>query len=286
MTVLNAILGGAIGWLLRPFEALPPTVGLAAVSLPTAIGILFVMKWTSPQARIAVVKREMVAGLFEVRLFSHDLRAIARAATAVVAGNARYLGMSLIPLAWMAVPLVLLGAQLQSYFGYVGLEIGRPAIVTVRMKDASTAAGASGMPSRPDLTLHDSAGLRVEGSPIWIPAARELSWRVRALDARADALRWSLGRDRTPARSISKQVQVSSLVTRYSAVRVAPGVGNQLWYPAEEPLPADLPIEAIEIGYASRAFSLFGVSLHWSVMFVLLTAGFALLLRRRFGVSF
>jgi hypothetical protein len=273
MTVLNAILGRAIGILLLPFERLPALVALAAVSFVTAIAMLLVMKATSPQARIALVKRQILAGLFEIRLFSDDLRAIFRAMAEILVWNLRYLGLSLIPMLWMAVPLALLLVQCQSWFGYVGLQAGQPAIVKMRMNGA--------MSPRPNAILEVPDGLRVDGPPLWIPAEREMDWRVTALRAGAYALTVRLDQH-----VITKDVRVSSLVARYSPVRAAAGFVNQLLYPAEAPLPGDVPIEAIEVGYAGREFGLPGWPIHWSVAFLLLTMAFALLLKRPLGVSF
>jgi hypothetical protein len=272
MTILNAILGRAIGIVLLPFERLP-VAGLAGISLLTAIAMLLVIKATSPQARIALVKRQILAGLFEIRLFSGDLRAIFRAQAEILVCNVRYLGLSLIPMLWMAIPLALLCVHLQSYFGYIGLQVGQPAIMKVRLKGEA--------PPRPALTLEAPDGIRVDGPPIWIPAAREMDWRLTA--TRVGAYTLALHLDR---RVITKEVHVSSLVARYSPVRVAPGFANQMLYPAEAPLPGDVPIDAIEVGYTSRQFGPILWPLHWSVAFLFLTMLFAFALKGRVGVSF
>ena len=54
--------------------------------------------------------------------------------------------------------------------------------------------------------------------------------------------------------------------------------------PAEAPLPADSPIEAIEITYPERAIDVLGFPLHWVVVFLLLSTLFAFLLRPVFDV--
>src|SRR6476646_2835606 len=96
-------------------------VGLTVMALVTAIAVLFVVKATSSQSRIARVKREIVAGLFEMRLFAGDPRAVLRAQGGILANHARYLGLWLVPMLWLASPFVLLASQLQPYFGYIGL---------------------------------------------------------------------------------------------------------------------------------------------------------------------
>src|SRR6476661_10859276 len=183
-------------------------VGLTVMALVTAIAVLFVVKATSSQSRIALVKREIVAGLFEMRLFAGDPRAVLRAQAGILINNLRYLRLSLVPMLWMAVPLVLLVAQLQPFFGYVGLEPGKPAIVKLHVNSDV----------RPEATLEAPEGIHVDGPPVWIPSAREMDWRVTPAREGAYALTVHLG-----GHDITKDVRVSNFVARYSPVRAAGG---------------------------------------------------------------
>jgi len=246
-------------------------VGLTVIALLTAIGVLFVVKHTSSQSRIALVKREIVAGLFEMRLFAGDPRAVLRAQGGILINNLKYLRLSLVPMLWLAVPLVLLVAQLQPFFGYVGLEPGRPAIVKMRVSSDA----------RPEATLEAPDGIRVDGPPVWIPSAREMAWRITPARDGAYALTVHFG-----PHDITKDVRVSTSVARYSPVRAAAGFFNRLWHPVEAPLPEDVAVDAIEIVYAPREFNAIGWPLPWSVAFLLLTMGWAFLLRKPVGVTF
>jgi hypothetical protein len=104
---------------------MPALLSLSAISLVTAIVLLLVVRRTSDQRRIAAVKRDIRAGLFEIRLFNDDLRAILRAQGEILRHNLTYLRLSAVPLLWVLVPLVLLMGQLQAYYGYDGLHPGR-----------------------------------------------------------------------------------------------------------------------------------------------------------------
>ena len=57
MSLLNAFLAVVFDLLLAPFRQLPPIVGLAVVSLLTAIAMLLIFKRTSNQTRLTAVKR-------------------------------------------------------------------------------------------------------------------------------------------------------------------------------------------------------------------------------------
>ena len=72
-------------------------MGLAVVSLATAILMLLSFKRTSNQTRLAAVKRQIHAAIFEIRLFNDDLRAIFRAQREILRHNLTYLRLSLRP---------------------------------------------------------------------------------------------------------------------------------------------------------------------------------------------
>src|SRR5512136_557410 len=130
MSLVNALLRALFDLALAPLRSLPAVVSLTLVALVVSIFMLLVFKRTSDQARLAAVKRRVHAGLFEIRLFSDDLRAIFRAQGEILRANATYLRLSLVPMVWIIVPLVLVMAQLQFQYGYRGLTPGQPALVT------------------------------------------------------------------------------------------------------------------------------------------------------------
>ena len=120
MSFINALLRPLFDTLLYPFRDLPPIVGITVVSLVTAIGLLIVFKHTSNQKALEDVKRHIHAGLFEIRLFNDDFRAIMRAQGDILRHNLRYMRYSMVPMVWTLPPLVLIIAQLQFHYGYEG----------------------------------------------------------------------------------------------------------------------------------------------------------------------
>jgi hypothetical protein len=273
MTRVNSALGALVGVMLAPFESLPSAVGLSAVSLVAAIGMLLVFRATSNQAAIADVKRRIAAGLFEIRLFNDDLRAMFRAQGDILRHNVSYVALSLKPMVWMLVPFVLLLAQLQFYYGYDGLGLGQTAIVKVRLRESAVTSAT------PALALTAPAGLRVETPLVWMPGEREGAWRVAA-DAAGDyQLAIALN-----GRVVNKELRVSDRVGRRAPERLERGFVNQLLYPAEAPIDSDVPIEGIYVGYPEREVNLLGWKTHWMIAFFVLSIVFAFALRKRFGV--
>src|SRR5687767_14064075 len=266
MTWINLGLGALVGAALSPFRSLPPIVGLSVVSLVAAIGMLLVYRATSNQQAIASVKRRIHAGIFEIRLFNDDLRAMFGAQFDVLRHNLTYVRLSLTPMVWMLVPLLLLIAQLQFYYGYDGLATGASAIVKVRLTNG--ASHAPGM--APAIALDVPPGLRAETPLVWIPSEREAAWRI-GVETPGD-YQVTVKLD---GRAVSKNVRVSDQVGWRTPERLEAGFLNQLLYPAEAPVDADVPIEAIMVAYPEREIDLFGYGMHWMIAFFGLSLVFA-----------
>jgi hypothetical protein len=274
MAWVNRALGGLAEAVLSPFQAWPAAVGLAVVSLVVAIVMLLVFRVASNQRAMAGVKRRIHAGIFEVRLFNDDVRALFSALD-VLRHNLTYLRLSLAPLPWVIIPLTLLVAQLQFYYGYDGFAPGQSAVVTVRLDESAVPAGGAA----PAIGLDAPAGLSVQTPLVWMAAEREAAWRV-GMDEPGDYdLAVTLD-----GKSVTKRVRVSNQVGWRTPGRFEAGLVNQLLYPAEAPIASDVAIESIEVTYPERVVSLLGMSTGWMVSFVVMVLAFTWLLRTRFGV--
>jgi hypothetical protein len=260
--------------LMAPFAAGPPIVSLVLVSLLVSVLMLVVFKRTSDQAALAAVKRKIHAGLFEIRLFNDDLRAILRAQNEILRHNLTYLRLSLWPMLFLLPPLVLVIAQLQFHYGYEGLRPGQKALLQVDLEP-----GADGG-ARPSAVLNLPAGLRAETEAVWIKGESQLLWRLVA-EREGD---YVLGLDVAGAR-LTKTVRVTPLTVRLSPVRVDSGFLSQLLYPAEPPLPSGSPVRAVHLSYPGREVSVLGHGMHWMIPFFALSIVFAFALRGVFKVT-
>ena len=282
MNIVHAPLRALFDILLFPFRTLPPLAGLAAVSLATGVAMLLVFKATSNQRRLEAIKRQIHAGLFEIRLFNDDLRAILRAQFEILRHNMTYLRLTAVPMLWMIVPLFFLIAQLQFHYGYGGLEPERTSILKVRLaggweRDPSRLApGSSG---RPAIEVEAPAGLVIERPGVWMPALNEMNWLLRPTAPGDYEISIRLGDE-----IATKTAHVSGDVVRRSPARVS-GFLDQLIYPAEAPLPAGSPLDSIHVVYPDRGVNVLGWSIHWLIAFFVLTLVFAFLLRNRLGVT-
>jgi len=272
MSFLNAVLRRVFDLILLPFQGLPPIVGVAVVSAVGGIGALMVYKLTSNQEALARVKDQIAASFFEIRLFNDDMFAILRAQWDLLRNNLRYMGLNLVPMAWMIVPFFLVIAQLQFHYGYEGLTPGRTALLSVALEEETA--------TRPEIALELPEGLRLDSPAVWSPALGEVAWRI--VPEREG--QYELGLT-VSGEKLTKSLRVDTRPVRRSPARLRGTFLNQLLYPAETPLPADSAVHSINISYPEAEIDALFFSTHWMVVFLVLSIAFAWLMRKRLGVT-
>ncbi len=79
-----------------------------------------------------------------------------------------------------------------------------------------------------------------------------------------------------PDRTLSKRVSVSNKLERVSPVRLRGQFWERMLLSAESPMPAESPIQSIEVGYPSRSIAFVGFEWNWIWLFFVLSlvAGF------------
>jgi hypothetical protein len=273
MWIINSIFGTIIDLALFPFREMSPMVGLTCFSLATGVGMIYVFKWTSDQEGLEDVKRKIHAGIFEIRLFSDDIRAIFTAQRDIFRYNFVYLRLALTPLLWMIIPFVLMVAQLQLHYGYKGLMVGEPVIVKVVMSGEG-AVGSSVV----ELEVPD--GLRLETPRLTIRSLNQAEWRVVADQPGSYELGIRVG-----DQVYSKSVEVSSQVVKRSPIRTDRFL-DQLLFPGEPGFPSGAAVSAIEVGYPERKVNFFGWDTHWLVPFIIIATILAFALKKPLRVTF
>lgn len=280
MATLNSILRGLTNLIMTPFGGMPAIVSLVLISIPCTLLALYVFKWTSDQDKIEAVKRDIFGGLFEIRLFNDNLGLILRAIGSILRHNARYVALSSVPLVVMIVPFVLVVAQLQFQYGYDGLKPGETALVKVELDPDWAVTYQDG---KPPIELLTPEGLQVTTSSMWAWPINELSWHIQADTPGTYEMQLAWEGDK-----VTKTVDVTDAETALrSPIRHAGGFLDAVLYPAEDPLPATAPIKRIEVSYtdASIRTFLFGIEIHWLIVFLVLTVVMAFALAKPLGIK-
>jgi hypothetical protein len=255
---------------LAPFSAHNPMISLLLFGVLLGIGMLWVYKLTSNQEAVAKVKGRLFAHLYEMRLFTDEPALIWKAQFGLLTANIRYLGLMLLPALVMLVPMALILAQLECFYGFAPLQPGAEAIVTVQMKDP----GSTVVP-----VLRAPEGITIETPAVRVEDSHEISWRIRAERPVSGELQVVL-----PSQTVTKSIQAGSGPQYLSERRVSSAL-SLLEHPAERPLPSG-PVESIELRYPKATVHALGLDLHWLIWLVVISMISALVFKRRFGVSF
>lgn len=220
---------------------------LVLLSIATGVVIHLSLRCFSNQAELRAVKRRKRAWLYELRLYADEPALIARAQLSLLKDNLRHMAILLKPLAVLAVPLGLIFFLLAAIHGKRPLPPGEPATLTVRL--------ASPFPSEAP-RVEAPAGITVETPPVRIPAASEVSWRIR------------------PAGEISGIVRIHCAgETVEQTVRAGSGPLFQWPWTAR-----GNRIRSVEIGYPEAGWA-------WLLWFMGTSLATVLVLNRRYGVS-
>jgi len=243
-----------------PFRHLNPWWGMIFISLLTGLFMLAVFKYTSNQKGISQVKNKIKAHLLEIRLFKDNFALSLKAQGNILRYNLKYISYSFKPMLVMIIPLILILIQLNLWFGYHSLEPGQKAIVKVKLKKEYN-------PLDLKLKIDPSPGFRVDSPPLRIEEEKEVNWRIQAKKKGIYSLVIKVDNQ-----SYQKNVAISqNSLTKISPAKVNKNFWAELLYPGEQPLSSDSPLESIEITYSSKKMNLFGLHLHWLIVYFVLS---------------
>ena len=255
---------------LSPFRSVAPSWPLTVLAVLVAAGTLLVVGKLSNQARITVTKNLIKAHLLELWLFRDDVRTILWSQVSILGLNARYIGLTLKPMLVLLIPLTLIVAALEPWFGMRPLRPGEAAIISLRAADAKAAATAS---------LVTGDGVVVETPALRIAATNEIDWRIRVLKSGVHTVSIEVG-----GQTLDKRIVASEQLARVLPSRTA-SFWQSLLNPGEPGLPASSLIERIDVQYPDGTVSLFGWQMHWLVYFIGACFVFVLALRRPLRVQ-
>lgn len=271
MAIFNNILNMIFDLLLYPFRELEPIWGLVFVSVVTGILMLVVFKRTSNQEGINNIKDRLKAHLLELRLYKDDIGLSYDALKNIFGANFKYIFYMGKPMLFLMVPMMLILIHLATRYEYRPLRVGESAIISLKLNDAFVLN---------ELALDPPVGIRLETPPLRIFQENQIDWRIKAVQS-GD---WDLV-FRTGDESVTKKLLVGSKLVRLAPRRIGRQLIDQLFNPAEPPIPHSSIVKEIRVQYPTRGLSVWGWQVHWLIIFFGLSiiAGYAM--KGVFGVE-
>jgi uncharacterized membrane protein (DUF106 family) len=274
MWTFNSIFGKIFDLIFLPFRRMNPWVGMIVISLLTALFMLFIFRTTSNQKGIKAVKNKIKAHLLEIRLFKDNLAQSLKAQGGILKQNARYIGYSGKPLLVMIIPLILILIQMNFWFGYMPLRSEEPVLLKIKLKEGF-------VPTETRIQLSPPPGIVIETPALRIDEEREINWRLSARSAGIHDLGITVGEEMVIKRIHAQPGRLQKI----SPIKPKKNFFDQLFYPVEPPLPDSLPLESVTITQPEYRFSLFGLRMHWIIVYFALSIIFGFGLKGFFGVE-
>ena len=206
----------------QPFSGIHPTAAILFGVVAGAV-LALAFHWFGQPRKTRDLRRKLWAHVLELRLFGDD-PSLALASLAHIVGiNALLLCYALPPLLVSAPVVLLLLANLNDFFTSTPLSQGRAAVLTVQFRDA--------LPPAESIRLETPSWIVLDASPVHIPAARQISWRIRPIAERLGVCKIIV-----PEGTVAKELD-SRPGLRYSGRVRARAWLDTVWHPAESRLP-------------------------------------------------
>ena len=193
---------------LFPIGWLPGWLSATIVAVVTGVLLLAAFKYTSNQRAIRRARDEINANLLAIKLFKDSAAVAFRSQGRILLGAGRLFLHALLPIAVMALPVMMLLGQLSLWYQQRPLRIGKEAVVTVTLN------GDTGT-SLPKVTLGPNEAVETLVGPVRVLSKRQVCWNINPLAAGEHRLVFQVG-----DRSIEKQLTVGDgfqRVHRHSA---------------------------------------------------------------------
>jgi len=252
-------------FLLAPIAYLPGWLSATIVAGVTGVLLLVAYKYTSNQRAIKRARAGIKANLLALKLFKDSPLVAMRAQGAILGGAARLLVLSIVPMLVMAVPVILVLAQLSLWYQARPLDVGEEALLTVRLRADDTKPISA-------VQLRPTDAVKVLIGPVRVESERAVCWTIRAAQDGNHRLTLIVG-----DQPVEKELCIGGGPMRLSSQRPGWRWSDILLYPAERPLDASSPIDSIEIAYPATSSWTSGTD-WWVIYWILasMIAAFAL----------
>jgi hypothetical protein len=283
--IVDTVLNPVMSWLLRllnplctavgdvvyaALSLLPAWAGLTIVSIALGVVMLIAFRYTSNQAGIGRAKDDIKAHLLAMKLYRDELRVVLSSQPRILWAILRLQRYVLTPVLILALPMLLVMAQMGIRYQWRPLNVGERTNLIVELRDAK-ASGA-------DVTMEPHEGIVVEAGPV--PGGGKVALRIRGEVPGRHAIHLRCG-----SATVDKEVVVGNAFSRVSAMRPDATWTDQLLHPAETPLSAQTPVKRIIVEYPQVKSYICGAN-WWVAYFFVVSMAAALVLKPFFGVRF
>jgi len=236
---------------LQPFSGRDPMAAAAVFGVLAGIVLALSFWLFADHAAVRILRRKLWAHVLELRLFGDEPALVFGSLLRISKTNVLLIGHALPPLAIAAPIVALLAVHLNEFFTRTPLQAGGNAVLTVRLRRH---------PDSTPVEFETPSWIEVDAPPVHIPAAREISWRLRAT-----APNLGLCQISAPGETVTQELDARP-GPRYSGAVRSAAWADSLLHPAEDRLP-DGPVERVWISPVPAPLTCAGLTMDWGEWF-------------------
>lgn len=258
MLSFSNLLSFLFSGIMRPFVS-APLFGMIVISVITGVLMLIIYKYTSNQAGITRAKDRIKGNFLAIMLFSSSFTVLVKSIGSIFKWNLVYMGHNLKPLAVMIVPVLLLLVQLNFWYGYRPIEVGESFLIRVETEQSVNLA-------QTPVSLTADGGIEVETPGVRAFSISEVSWRIKGAQPGEYTLTLKIG-DQTETKRVV--VGAPDRLYRLAPLKHNGNFQDALLYPGEKKLKGT--IKAVHLEYPPIEMNVFGLQLHWIIVYFVLS---------------
>lgn len=258
-----------------------PVVGLTLLSVIAGVVLVLLYGKISNQRRLKMVKRSILAGIFESVLFRHDLRLSLTAQGRMLRGGALYFAAAVPPILILALPSVLLLAHINARYGFRGLQPGDAVVFSMDISDEDTLFETRIEPPR---------GVKVS-LPVRDIEAKRVSWRLDIDDQIVPGTAFASDGREPGLRVLTGETEAVVPIVLGTSHGIVQGeaFSSSWWrplYPGGD-IPNSLKpvVSRLSLAYPVGELRIWGVVVDWLVFFLVVSLGAGLIGSKIFGVE-
>ncbi|MEW6443417.1 MAG: hypothetical protein AB1640_20965 [bacterium] len=272
---IQKALGSGLAFVLDPLSGQPQIWSVALMALLTSVLALSVYRRFSSRNEMEASRDRVQSSLLEVRLFREDPVLMARAVGSLARANLTHVRLHLKPLLILFLPVAAVLACCEGRFGYRPFLPGEPILFKTFWKSAALSGEAT-----PDIVVPPE--LTVETPPLRLAGRGEVDWRLSAL--RTGEHTFSL---KSSQGFYEGTISVSSRARQVAARTRTLLFRESIVHPPSEGIAeAAAELDAVEIAYPRRSWTVLGREWDWIWIFLALTFLSGYLMKGWFGVQF
>jgi len=273
MYFINSFLNLAFEIIWYPFKNTPSFLGITVISLLVGVFASLVYRFTANQAAIKKINNRIKAHIFELRLFDFDPALILKSLGGIFKNFFIYLFYSIKPIIFLIIPVIIILIQLHYLYDFSPLNPGDNTVVTISFKENTDI-------DKHKIYIKVPRNVKIVSPTVKIPEKNEISWEIQVENYGNSELSFRIDNE-----IFNKEVIAVKGMRKIVPKSVTGDFFLKLKYICSEYLPENQLVKSIAIKYPESSVSIFGLGIHWIIIFLIFTLISGMIIMKIYGIE-